>query len=173
MHSAKATLLSVVATVLVALPASGFAQTNPPVRSEQPMFVAMQPQGQWSASQFLGQAVTNPTGENIGDINDLLFDSNGRIVTAVIGVGGFLGLGEKNVAVQFDTLSITPPVDGKRTVKVSLSKEQLKAAPEFKPTEKTAYMRARETAAEMGQKAVDKARELGDKASKKIEEMRK
>ena len=173
MHSAKTTLISVLATALIALPASGFAQANPPLRSDKPAFVTVQPQGQWSASQLLGQAVTNPAGENIGDINDLLFDGNGRIATAVIGVGGFLGLGEKNVAVQFDSLSILTPGDGKRTVTVSLSKEQLKAAPEFKPTEKTAYMRAKETAAEMGRKAANKARELGDKASEKIEEMRK
>jgi hypothetical protein len=170
MHSAKTTLISVLAVALVALPASGFAQT---ARSESPAFVTVQPQGQWLASQFLGQTVTNQAGESIGDINDLLFDKYGRIATAVIGVGGFLGMGEKNVAIGFGSLSIAAGSDGRRVVTVPLSKEQLKTAPEFKATEKTTYMRAKETAADMGHKAVDKARELGDKATKKIDEMRK
>ncbi len=112
-------------------------------------------------------------GETIRDINDLLFDKSGRVATVVIGVGGFLGLGEKNVAVPSSSLSFTADANGKRVVTVPLSKERLQTAPEFKATEKTAYMRAKETAAEMGQKAADKARELGDKAGKTIEDMRK
>jgi len=112
-------------------------------------------------------------GETIGDINDLLFDKSGRIATAVIGVGGFLDLGERNVAVPFNSLSFTADANGKRVVTVPLSKERLQAAPEFRATERTVYMRAKETAGEIGQKAVDKARELGDMADKKIEEMRR
>jgi len=53
-----------------------------------------------------------------------------------------------------------------------LSKEQLQAAPSFEPTERTAYMRAKEQASEMGHKAIDKAGELKDMAGKKIEDMR-
>jgi PRC-barrel domain len=162
-----------VSTALVILSASGFAQTTPPASNGKSEFVTVQPQGQWLASQFLGQAVTNQAGENIGNINDVLFDKSGRIATAVIGVGGFLGLGEKNVAVPFASLSFTADPQGKRVVTVALSKERLQAAPEFKPTEKTVYMRAKETAVDVGQKAADKARELSDKAGKKIDEMRK
>ena len=136
-------------------------------------FVAVQPAGQWLARQFIGQSVANPAGETIGDINDMLFDKSGRIANVVIGVGGFLGIGEKSVAIPFSSLSITVDANGKRLVSVPLSREGLRAAPEFKPTEKTPYMRAKEQATDLGRKAMDAARDLTDKAEKKIEEMKK
>jgi hypothetical protein len=146
----KMIVLPALATALIVASAAGFAQTSPP-RSDVE-FVTVQPAGQWSAGQFIGSPVTNEAGENIGDVNDVLFDKTGRVATAVIGVGGFLGIGEKSVAVP-------------------LSKERLQAAPAYQPTEKTVYMRAREQAGELGQQAIDKAAELRDKAAKKIEEM--
>ena len=168
----KAIILPAVAAALVMASAAGFAQTSaPPSGASDAQFVTVQPAGQWSARQFLGQAVTNQAGENIGDINDVLFDKAGRVSTAVIGVGGFLGIAEKSVAVPFSALSFTADNEGKRVVIVPLSKERLQAAPDFQPTEKTVYMRAKEQAGEMGQKAIDKAAELRDKAAKKIEEM--
>jgi hypothetical protein len=161
-------MISAFAVALLLAPLPVPAQTT---KSEE--FVAVQPAGQWLAKQFIGQAVTNPASETIGDINDLLFDKSGRIANVVIGVGGFLGIGEKNVAIPYSSLVITAAADGKRVVSVPLSKERLQAAPEFRPTEKTGYMRAKEDAAEMGKKAVDAARDLADKAGKKIEEMKK
>jgi len=152
---------------LVLAPPTGWAQSG---KAE--TFVTVQPAGQWLASQFIGQPVTNDAGERVGDINDLLFDKSGQVSTVVIGVGGFLGVGEKNVAIAFGSLSITADANGKRVVGVPLSKERLQAAPDFKSTEKTVYMRAKEQATEMGQKAVDTAKELKDKATKKIEDMR-
>ena len=144
-----------------------------PLHAKSDDFVTVQPAGQWLAGQFIGQAVTNEAAETIGDINDLLFDKSGRIVNVVIGVGGFLGIGEKNVAIPHSTLSITADTAGKRVVTVPLSKERLLAAPDFKSTEKTVYMRAREQAGELGEKALEKARELTDKAGKKVEDMKK
>jgi hypothetical protein len=170
--SRRAPVPALAAALAVAC-AAAHAQPPPPASDAGTGFVAEQPQGQWLASQFLGQAVTNQAGETIGDVNDMLFDKNGRIATAVIGVGGFLGLGEKNVAVPFNSLAFTADAEGRRVVTVPLSKERLQAAPEFKATEKSSYMRARESAAEMGRNAVDKARELGDKVGRKIEDMRK
>jgi sporulation protein YlmC with PRC-barrel domain len=133
-------------------------------------FLAVQPEGQWSARVLLGQPVINPSGEAIGDVDDVLFDKSGRIVTAVIGVGGFLGIGEKAVAVPYELLTYSRDAEGKRVISVPLSKEALEAAPSYQPTEKTPYMRAREQAVEMGRKAIDKASELSDKAAKKLEE---
>ena len=167
----KMIVLPALATALVIASAVGFAQTSPPRAGSDVEFVTVQPAGQWSTGQFIGAPVTNQAGENIGDINDVLFDKTGRISTAVIGVGGFLGIGEKSVAVPFSAMSFTADNGGKRVVTVALSKEQLQAAPAFQPTEKTVYMRATEQAGEISQKALDKAGELRDKAAKKIEEM--
>jgi hypothetical protein len=167
----KATILPALATALVIASAAGFAQTTPPGAGSDPQFITVQPEGQWSAAQFIGQPVTNQAGEGIGDINDVLFDKTGRISTAVIGVGGFLGVGQKSVAVPFSALSFTAGPEGKRVVTAPLSKERLQAAPDFQFTEKTVYMRAKEQATELGQKAMDTAAELREKAAKKIEEM--
>jgi sporulation protein YlmC with PRC-barrel domain len=169
----KATIIPALAAALLVTSAVGIAQTAPTAtqKSDTP-FVTAQPEGQWLATLFIGQAVTNHAGETIGDVNDLLFDRSGRISTAVIGVGGFLGIGEKSVAIPFASLSFTTDAKGKRIVTIPLSKESLQAAPSFQPTEKTVYTRAKEKAGELGQKASEKAGELRDKAARKIEDMR-
>jgi sporulation protein YlmC with PRC-barrel domain len=60
--------------------------------------------GSWRASKLVGLNVYNDSNESLGSINDLLTDKNGDIKGAVIGVGGFLGVGEHLVAVAFDKL---------------------------------------------------------------------
>jgi len=56
------------------------------------------------ASDLIGTKVVSANNESIGDINDVVLDRNGQIVAAVVGVGGFLGIGEKDVAVPFASL---------------------------------------------------------------------
>lgn len=60
--------------------------------------------GQWRTSKMDGLKVYNEANENIGTINDLLMDKSGDIKIAVIGVGGFLGMGEHLVAVPYEKL---------------------------------------------------------------------
>ncbi|WP_027556850.1 PRC-barrel domain-containing protein [Bradyrhizobium sp. Cp5.3] len=59
---------------------------------------------EWRASKMSGLKVYNDANENIGSINDLLMDKSGNVKIAVIGVGGFLGMGEHLVAVPFEKL---------------------------------------------------------------------
>jgi sporulation protein YlmC with PRC-barrel domain len=61
-------------------------------------------QGDWRASKVVGVSVYNDNNENVGSINDLLMDNTGGIKVVVIGVGGFLGVGEHLVAVPFDKI---------------------------------------------------------------------
>jgi sporulation protein YlmC with PRC-barrel domain len=56
------------------------------------------------ASDLIGTRVVSANNESIGDINDVILDRNGQIMAAVVGVGGFLGIGEKDVAVPFKSL---------------------------------------------------------------------
>ena len=58
--------------------------------------------GNWSVSKIVGLSVYNDNNESLGSINDLLADKNGDIKAVVLGVGGFLGVGEHLVAVPFD-----------------------------------------------------------------------
>ena len=60
--------------------------------------------GDWRASKIVGVNVYNNNNENVGSINDLLMDKSGAIKAVVIGVGGFLGMGEHLVAVSFDKI---------------------------------------------------------------------
>ncbi|KGT81463.1 photosystem reaction center subunit H [Bradyrhizobium japonicum] len=60
--------------------------------------------GEWRASKMSGLKIYNDANENIGSINDLLMDKSGNIKIAVIGVGGFLGMGEHLVAVPYEKL---------------------------------------------------------------------
>ncbi len=80
------------------------------------------------ASKLIGSTVYNNTNENIGEINEILLDSTGKVAQVVIGVGGFLGIGERNVAVPFTDLKLTQ--DGSTTkVMSSYNKDSLKNMP--------------------------------------------
>ncbi|WP_322517790.1 PRC-barrel domain-containing protein [Rhodopseudomonas palustris] len=60
--------------------------------------------GQWRASKLVGLNVYNQGNEKLGDISEVLLDNSGRVQAVVIGVGGFLGVGQRDVAVAFDKI---------------------------------------------------------------------
>jgi sporulation protein YlmC with PRC-barrel domain len=68
-------------------------------------------QGNWRASKVVGLSVYNDNNESLGSINDLLTDKSGNIKAVVVGVGGFLGVGEHLVAIPFDKIKfVSEPV---------------------------------------------------------------
>jgi sporulation protein YlmC with PRC-barrel domain len=68
-------------------------------------------QGTWRASKLVGLSVYNDKNESVGSINDLLTDKNGNIKAVVIGVGGFLGVGEHLVAIPLEKVKfVNEPV---------------------------------------------------------------
>ena len=60
--------------------------------------------GNWRASKLMGLDVYNEANEKLGDVNELILDKNGKVAAVVIGVGGFLGMGEHDIAVSMDKL---------------------------------------------------------------------
>jgi sporulation protein YlmC with PRC-barrel domain len=67
--------------------------------------------GEWRASKLVGVNVYNEAAEKIGDINDVILDKSGKTSKVILGVGGFLGMGEYNVAVPFEKLKwVNQPV---------------------------------------------------------------
>ena len=85
------------------------------------------------ASAILGESVYNSTAENaeeVGEVKDIVIDANGAAVSLIVGVGGFLGIGERNVAVEFKSAKWAEK-DGDRWLVVETSKEQLEAMPPF------------------------------------------
>jgi hypothetical protein len=95
-------------------------------------FAANQSAEEWRSSKLVGMAVYNRANERIGDINDLILGPDGKIANVVIGVGGFLGIGEKLVAVPFPELQLNRDADGSMRATVNSTKEALESAPEFK-----------------------------------------
>jgi sporulation protein YlmC with PRC-barrel domain len=82
-------------------------------------------QGDWRASKIVGLSVYNANNESVGSINDLLTDRNGNIKAVVLGVGGFLGVGEHLVAVPFDKIKfVNEPVAYTGTAAVPHSRPQ-------------------------------------------------
>ncbi|KQQ82097.1 PRC-barrel domain-containing protein [Aureimonas sp. Leaf324] len=73
--------------------------------------------------------------DNIGNINDLVIAADGRVQAVVVGVGGFLGIGEKNVGVPFDNISMNADPSGEPRAVLAASKEQLTNAPAFQSNE--------------------------------------
>jgi len=132
-------------------------------------FKTTQAAGEWRIANYVGKPIVNAEGEKIGDINDVLFDRSGKITTVVIGVGGFLGLGEKRVALPFEAITYSEE-EGKRLIMAPLTKERLQAAPAYKLVEKTTMDKVREAAGEVATKASEKASEIKDQAVKTIEE---
>ena len=85
------------------------------------------------ATQIIGESVYNGTGddaENIGDVNDIVVGADGKIEAVVVGVGGFLGIGEKDVAVDYAQLDWAER-DGDRWLVAPMTKEQLEAQAAF------------------------------------------
>jgi sporulation protein YlmC with PRC-barrel domain len=74
-------------------------------------YLTEQAESHISVNDFMGQPIYTADNESIGDINDLLVEKDGGVVAAVVGVGGFLGIGEKNVAIPFDKITITREMD--------------------------------------------------------------
>ena len=90
-------------------------------------------QGDWRASKLVGLKVYNDANESVGSINDLLADKNGAIKAVVIGVGGFLGVGEHYVAVSPSSVNVRyDSKNEKWLASMNTTKDALKAAPEFK-----------------------------------------
>jgi len=84
--------------------------------------------GNLSADQLLGAKVSNASGDTIGEIGDLMVDSKNQVTKAIVEVGGFLGIGSKNVAVDLSELK-----QGADNGFVStMTKDELTKLPEYK-----------------------------------------
>ena len=85
--------------------------------------------GQWRIYKMIGLDVYNQNNEKLGDISELLVDQTGKIQTAILGVGGFLGVGERMVAVNFDQLKfVDQPVETKTASSTQTSTASTKNA---------------------------------------------
>jgi sporulation protein YlmC with PRC-barrel domain len=98
--------------------------------------ITAQKPDEWLATRLRGTSVLGSDGVKIGSVDDILLDRSGSIKALVIGVGGFLGIGAKDVAIPFKQFQVVPGTDGKSDVlTLSMTKDQLADAQDFKPYE--------------------------------------
>jgi sporulation protein YlmC with PRC-barrel domain len=81
---------------------------------------------------ILGREVQSATGENMGRIVDVVVDRAGQVRAAVIDFGGFLGVGSRRIAIDWDALSFPAPDDKSGRVTLEFTRDQVKAAPEYR-----------------------------------------
>lgn len=88
------------------LSASALAQSTPPAPDRAPAATTapIAHAGQWRASKLIGVNVYNEQNEKLGDINEVLVDKSGKVSGVVVGVGGFLGIGEHDILVSLDKI---------------------------------------------------------------------
>jgi sporulation protein YlmC with PRC-barrel domain len=94
-------------------------------------FITRQEHDMFTADNLIGSAVHDARGEEIGQIADLLLDRQGEVVGLVVGVGGFLGIGQREVALSWDAVELTTDEDGDPIARVDLDEQTLENAPEF------------------------------------------
>ena len=95
------TIAMLLAATALATPA--FAQTKP-LPAPTSTMSQTNSAGEWRASKLVGVDVYNEQNDKVGDINEILLDHSGKVAGVVIGVGGFLGMGEHDVLVPFDQI---------------------------------------------------------------------
>lgn len=116
-----------------AQPSTGTTPSQTATSAQQPGFVQKQDPSEWRGSKLIGATIYGPDNSSIGEVSDLIIGSDGRIKAAVIGVGGFLGVGQKDVAVPFNALNVKRQAGSASIDKITVafSKDQIKNAPQF------------------------------------------
>lgn len=164
-----------------AAPTPPAAQTPPPAATPAPAaaparflipadYVKGQKPGQTLAKdRLIGAKVHNREGQIIGDIEDLIINQNNQVVGVIMGIGGFLGVGEKKVGVQYYALQFTQK-DGKSIIVLpSATKAVLSALLPYQRLEpkKSIIERGKEKAQELTDKSKETAKDAAATAKEK------
>ena len=111
---------------------SATGTTSTPSAAGKADFVAKQSSEQHLASKFNGTDVIGTDDKKIGDVSDVLFDKDHKVIAFIVGVGGFLGIGQKDVAIAPASFKAVPGKDpSDMKLQLSMTKDELKAAPTF------------------------------------------
>jgi hypothetical protein len=129
-------------TALAQSPAPS-ATTAPSAGAVAGSVITQQSPNQWLASKFMGTDVIGTDDAKIGDVSDVLFDKSGKVDALIVGVGGFLGIGQKDVALPISSFQVIAANSGKNNtssdqLRLSMTKDQLQQQAEFKTMSSTA-----------------------------------
>jgi sporulation protein YlmC with PRC-barrel domain len=118
---------AIAAATALAVPALVLAQGTPQTVQLVKVDVVKVSTG-YRASKVLGSSVVNEAGDTVGKIDEIIVGPDGKAPFVVLSVGGFLGVGDKLVALPYEQMR----TDGKKIVLPGATKDSLKALPEFK-----------------------------------------
>jgi sporulation protein YlmC with PRC-barrel domain len=140
-HPAAATTWAITLIALAAATPISTAQDGPaPARTDQPDDTPAKPPDGAPAvpileshdlQGILGKEVLSAAGENMGRIVDVVVDRSGKVRAAVIDFGGFLGVGSRKIAVDWNALSFPRPGDKAGRATLEFTRDQVKAGPEY------------------------------------------
>jgi hypothetical protein len=121
-------------TLLVLCSAGSSSANNVGVRAPggppaDPSVTVLQPQ---QVQSVLGREVRSSADENMGRIVDVIVDSSGNVRAAIIDFGGFLGVGSRKIAVEWNALHFRPDSTKRDVITLELTRDQVKEAPEYK-----------------------------------------
>lgn len=114
--------------------AAGTASAQEGTIGAEATYLTTQPENTFYADSLTGNNVKSSVedDEEIGTINDLIIDEDGQINAVIVSVGGFLGMGEKDVAIEWDSLELTKDEDGDDyVIRVNASQDALEEAEEY------------------------------------------
>jgi sporulation protein YlmC with PRC-barrel domain len=139
--------ISVLSAALVCGPA--LAQSPQPADRNAPAAASTTASGtklmlkdSWRASKLMGLDVYNENNEKLGDVNEIILDKSGKVTAVVIGVGGFLGMGEHDIAVSMDKLKfVEEPVRTSTTTTTTTKEATTGAATTTAPANSTTATR--------------------------------
>lgn len=105
-------------------------QDQDKIRSADKQYFNSTPAYASHANNLVGAAVKTTNDEDIGTVSDLIIDKDGQVIAIVVGVGGFLGIGEKDVAIVWEHVSRSGSRDD-RVLRIDVTGKELRAAPSF------------------------------------------
>jgi hypothetical protein len=103
----------------------------PPAPSTTPDVPAVTILNKHEVEGILGREVRDPADENMGRIVDVMVDRSGQVRAAIIDFGGFLGVGSRKIAVDWNALHFPSPTKPGARITLELTRDQVKAAPEY------------------------------------------
>ncbi len=144
--------------VAVVMPAQAQETVKPTDAPGAVEFLATQKSGEIRVRQWIGAPLKSVSGETVGDINDFLI-SDGEVTGVIAGVGGFLGIGEKDVAMPLSAVDLQSNQDGERVAMVDVTKADLKEAPAFKATGDMTWEQRKDKLSKDAKSAYEKAKD--------------
>jgi hypothetical protein len=122
--------LALATAIIMMMSVAAMAQSAPSKVGPSARFMPTMPADATTVTNYYKRSVYDPSNNKIGEILDLMVERDGRITAAMVGVGGFLGIDQKIVAIPFDALTVSQK-NNQQYLTLNTTKDALKSAAGF------------------------------------------